>query len=186
MNGNEGSNTFDFRGLTSVEGTLVVKGAGGADSLYGSGFGDSLGGGDGDDLVSGENGADLLAGNAGRDTMTGGADADSFFYSATSDSAKKKALRDTITDFKAGIDKVDLTFVDADQVKDGDQAFKFIRKEGAAFKSKPGGLIFDQIDKAGKAKDMTVIYADTNGDQKADMAIQLKGLVDLQKTDFFL
>ena len=31
---------------------------------------------------------------------------------------------------------------------------------------------------------MTVAYAVTNGDQKADLTVQLKGLVDLHKDDF--
>ena len=33
---------------------------------------------------------------------------------------------------------------------------------------------------------MTIVYADVNGDKKADMAIQLKGLIDLKADDFFI
>ena len=49
-----------------------------------------------------------------------------------------------------------------------------------------GTVTWDQIDKKGTAKDMTVVYADTNGDQKADLTVQLMGLVDLHKGDFVL
>jgi hypothetical protein len=59
------------------------------------------------------------------------------------------------------------------------------KKEGAALK-KAGNLVYDQIDKKGTAKDMTIVYADVNGDKKADMAIALKGIVDLSKGDFLL
>ena len=125
-------------------------------------------------------------GGPGRDTLTGGGNSDFFVYFDVGDSVKKKALRDTITDFTAKVDKIHLAQIDANDSKNGDQAFKFVKHEGAEFDGKPGRLIFDQIDKAGTAKDVTLIYADTDGDQKADFAIQLTGLIGLHKGDFFL
>ncbi len=158
----------------------------GNDVVSGEGGNDTLGGGLGADILNGGDGDDGMIGNGGPDTLTGGPGDDAFYFAATSDSPKKKALRDTITDFEAKADKIDLSFIDANVGKDGDQKFKFVKKEGGAFKNKPGSVIWEQIDKHGAAKDMTVIYADTNGDHKADMAIQLKGLIHLHHSDFVL
>jgi serralysin len=190
--GNASDNLFDFRGLTSQAtsefGTpfLEVVGFAGNDTLIGSKFRDAMSGGDDNDALSGDDGDDFLSGDGGRDTLTGGAGLDVFQFSEVSDSLKKKAFRDTITDFQTGSDKIDLSFVDANETKKGDQTFKFLKTEGRSFKNKPGSLIWDQIDKKGTSKDKTVVYADTDGNHKADMAIQLKGLVDLHKADFVL
>jgi Ca2+-binding RTX toxin-like protein len=190
--GTAGDNLFDFRGLTSQAtsefGTpfLELLGLAGKDSLIGSRFNDVISAGDDDDVLSGDAGADLLTGDAGRDRLTGGAGLDRFAFADVSESRVKKALRDTITDFETGVDTINLESIDADVNNPNDQAFKFVKKEGGAFKKKAGSVTFDQIDKKGASKDVTVVYADINGDKKADMAIHLTGLIDLEKSDFVL
>ncbi|MCQ1769038.1 M10 family metallopeptidase C-terminal domain-containing protein [Neorhizobium galegae] len=64
----------------------------GNDSVY-TGFGN--------DVLYREDGNDLLSGGSGNDALTGGAGADTFIFSVDSD-------QDTITDFVAGTDKVQL------------------------------------------------------------------------------
>ncbi len=181
VSGNAGNNTFDFRGLT--EGSeLGAFGGDGDDTIMASSFGMTMLGEAGKDRLVGGEGEDFLFGGLGADTLTGGGEADLFIYTDVKESGQKKSLRDTITDF----DKSDriLMAVDANKGKKDFQVFKFVKKEGASFKKKPGSLIWEQIDKPGSAKDMTIIYGDTNGDRKADIVIQLNGLVDLKADDF--
>jgi hypothetical protein len=182
VKGNDGGNVFDFSGLTEVS-QFVAYGAGGNDTIIAPGFGLTMLGEAGKDTLVGGKGKDLAVGGLGADALTGGGEADIFGYLDIKESGQKKPLRDTITDFAKG-DRIWL-FVDANKNKAEYQPFKFVKKEGADFKKKPGTVIWEQIDKAGTAKDMTVLYADNNGDQKADMAIQLKGLIDLKAADFY-
>jgi hypothetical protein len=79
-----------------------------------------------------------------------------------------------------------LAAIDANIGKNGNQPFTFVAQEGGVFTTRPGSVIWEQIDQPGKANDMTVIYADNNGDHRADLAIQLHGLIDLHKGDFVL
>jgi Ca2+-binding RTX toxin-like protein len=54
---------------------------------------------------------DSLTGSSGANTLTGGAGADQFFYKALADSAPNSS--DIITDFLHGVDKIDLSAIDA-------------------------------------------------------------------------
>ncbi|AMY67541.1 calcium-binding protein [Frigidibacter mobilis] len=79
---------------------LTAPGAGG--TLAGGGGEDLLMGGAGADTLSGGAGADILVDGAGSDRMTGGGGADIFVLSAD-------GVLDTITDFQAGVDRLDLS-----------------------------------------------------------------------------
>ncbi|WP_370651221.1 calcium-binding protein [Neorhizobium galegae] len=101
-------------GVASIEGTsqgdiIYLAGAFAGDSVsqtsndtvnadYGN---DSVYTGFGNDVLYREDGNDLLSGGSGNDALTGGAGADTFIFSVDSD-------QDTITDFVAGTDKVQL------------------------------------------------------------------------------
>lgn len=185
FSGNAGANTFDLRGLSEPSGESLVFGADGDDTLMAPDFLFGLFGGNGKDTLIGGKGGDFLAGQLGADTLTGGGDADAFFYYELAESGPKKSLRDTITDFDAKKDGIGI-LADANVLLDDVQRFTFVKKEGAGFKKKPGSIIWEQIDKKGTAKDMTIVYADANGDKKADFALQLKGLVDLKADDFLI
>lgn len=73
----------------------------GAVALFGDG---------GDDRLLGGDYADRLQGGAGSDRLTGGAGADVFVFAQASDSHQGSAAAfDTVEDFQAGADKLDLT-----------------------------------------------------------------------------
>jgi len=89
------------------DGDDVIAGGEGADWLLGGAGKDRLNGGDGTDNLDGGAGDDLLVGGAGKDWLTGGAGADHFRFVA-GDSRPGGGLRDVITDFTSGVDKLDL------------------------------------------------------------------------------
>ena len=120
-----GSGADTYRGsLGRVEG-YVVAGQDN-DSVIGGAFEDDFRGGTGDDLIEGRDGDDSLAGSGGADTlkggsgddeiaggteqdlMTGGAGGDVFVFTSALD-ISSGALRDRITDFGTGADKIDLS-----------------------------------------------------------------------------
>ncbi|PAX08173.1 M10 family metallopeptidase C-terminal domain-containing protein [Sphingomonas lenta] len=117
----------------------ILEGGAGADKLSGRAGDDKLLGGEGDDQLFGDAGADRLEGGAGADRlnggdgldlMIGGAGADLFVgeITATKVVGKIGAVSvDMVADFEAGLDKLDLSGIDANALVDGDQAFSFIR-----------------------------------------------------------
>ena len=98
-----------------------LTGDGGVNTLFGEAGDDVIVGGDGGDYIYGNAGIDSITGGAGQDNMTGGAGADTFIFTATSDSPK--GTPDLILDFTHGLDKIDLSAIDADTGTAGNQAF---------------------------------------------------------------
>jgi cysteinyl-tRNA synthetase, unknown class len=83
----------------------MVYGEWGNDSMNGGNGNDMLWGNDGNDTLSGDAGDDRLCGDRGDDVLTGGAGKDIFVY----ENFDPRTLgRDTITDFEAGVDKIEL------------------------------------------------------------------------------
>ena len=114
--GNDGNDRMEGRG-----GNDTLAGDAGNDTLDGGLGRDVLNGGLGDDTLIGGEGSDVLTGGKGWDVMTGGLGADVFKFSG-------KVYADgfdTITDFKHGSDKIDVSAIDARPDKAGDQAFTF-------------------------------------------------------------
>jgi Ca2+-binding RTX toxin-like protein len=70
--------------------------------------------------------ADTLVGGLGSDTLTGGLGNDVFRYTSVTESAAGVTNRDTITDFQVGLDKLDLSAIDANPFLSLDQAFGFL------------------------------------------------------------
>ena len=110
----------------------TIEGGEGGDYILGGGKSDSLSGGDGDDLIygdyttgnqgddtlEGEAGDDILIGGGGDDTLLGGADDDTLFGGSGSDTLTGGTgsdmfilddTSDTITDFDASEDSLDIT-----------------------------------------------------------------------------
>jgi len=81
----------------------VVAGSAYGDRIRGDDAGRSLDGNAGDDLVIGGSGSDVLTGGLGADTLTGGGGADVFVFAAAREGG------DTITDFDAGLDHLQLS-----------------------------------------------------------------------------
>jgi Ca2+-binding RTX toxin-like protein len=91
------------------------------DILFGGRGNDTLNGANGNDSVVGGEGKDMLTGGAGDDILIGGAGNDAFIYSA------RQFGSDTITDFNASGDKIDLSFL---HVADFDSLQPFIAQDG--------------------------------------------------------
>jgi len=153
----------------------IVRGTVWSDKLQGLAGNDSLKGGAGADVMLGGFGKDILVGGLGKDVLTGGEHADVFAFNRLKDSVVG-AGRDTITDFVAGVDKIDLRTIDADtDILDGglkNEAFTWI---GAAAFSKVDGQL--RMEKG-------ILQGDTNGDGQADF--ELKVNVTLSGADIWL
>ena len=93
--------------------------------------------------------------------------------------AASAAARDVIADFsREQDDKIELSAIDANQRLSGDQAFNFIGAKG--FSGSAGELRY-QHDNG-----VTLIFADTNGDQLTDFSVELAGQITLLGQDFLL
>ncbi len=100
----------------------LLSGGAGTDILRGGDGADTLSAGDGNDLLFGGAGDDVMTGDGARDLMTGGTGADSFAFLLSADLGIG-VTRDRIFDFEAGIDKIDLSAVQAGMAFIGAIAF---------------------------------------------------------------
>jgi Ca2+-binding RTX toxin-like protein len=171
------------KGNVAPGGTLIVNGSsvgtGQVVGIDGGSVGDGaliLFGGGGHDTLRGGAGADLIIGGAGADSLVGGAGADTFRYDEASDSAGSV---DLIGDFQSGLDRIDLSRIDADTTAAGDQKFAWIG--AAAFSGSAGEL------RVYAADGYRWIAGDTDGDGDADLLIALQsGTPPLVPGDFLL
>jgi Ca2+-binding RTX toxin-like protein len=137
---------------------------GGDDSFRGSSQDDGLRSMGGNDTIDGGKGADTIFGGLGADQLTGGKGGDVFGFTDLADSTV--GTPDLITDLEAR-DRIDLSAIDANTHKDGDQAFKLV----AAFTHHAGEatLSYDE------GSDRTSLMLDVDGDGSADALVQLAG-----------
>jgi hypothetical protein len=155
--------------LTAVEGKLNIDAGAGSDIVKG---------GSAADTINGSAGTDTISGRGGADKLTGGANADTFVF-ALGDTGNTTKTADTILDFSiAQKDMLDLSAIDANSVKNKDQAFTFIGS--AEFHDKAGELRFEQV------KGDTYVYGDLDGNGKSDFMIHLDGSVALKAGSFDL
>lgn len=106
-------------------GAPKIVGTGNGDHIRATAFADRILAYGGDDVIIGGNGADRilagggddrLLGGTGRDVLAGGAGADTFVFGSVA-----QAGRDRITDFRQGIDTLDLRGIDANPNRAGHQ-----------------------------------------------------------------
>lgn len=158
-------------------GNDIIRGGAGNDRLWGGAGNDKLYGNAGNDKLVGGAGNDLLVGGKGRDILIGGKGSDTFDFNLASES--KGSKHDVIKDFShAQRDHIDLSTIDANSHKAGNQAFDFIGTQ--QFHHTEGELRYV------KAGGETMIQGDINGDGKADFTIELDSAMKLHASDFIL
>ena len=135
LNGGSGIDTVSYEHATAgvtvnlaSTSTQNTVGAGsdtlsGFENLIGSQFDDILTGTNGANTIMGGAGNDKITGGGGSDILVGGEGNDTFIFKAAADSAP--TLPDVITDFQAGMDKIDLSAIDSNTAVSGNQAFGF-------------------------------------------------------------
>lgn len=163
--------------IYGLDGNDVLVGDAGNDTLIAGNGNDRLFGGDGVDNLDGSAGSDQLTGGFDIDVMTGGADADRFVFLDLEETFPiTGAGLDRITDFQPGVDKIDLTAIDARFSLAGDQAFAFI---GTAAITGFGQLSYRT------SGTTTIISVSVNTNAPLDI-IQLDGIKTLTAVDFIL
>ncbi len=160
-------------GTDQLAGVENVIGGLANDILTGDIAANVLLGNSGIDVLAGGDGADTLGGGLGKDRLAGDADNDKFDFNHVKE-AGKGSHRDNIVDFhRSQNDMIDLTGIDANTHKGGNQAFKFIGSHGFT-------------DRAGELRvSRHVVQGDVNGDGRADFEIHVN-LSHLKVGDFFL
>ena len=135
----------------------------------------------GTEIFGGVAGA-LARGFRGRDTLFGEDGADTFDFNTVKESGRGTAHRDVVMDFEHGLDAIDLSDIDANVRRKGNQEFKFI---DGNFTGKAG-----QLHVLSKGGDLFRVEGDVNGDGKADFQIDVHNtagnLTSLLKGDFVL
>lgn len=162
--------------LIGGTGNDVLDGASGIDRLVAGDGQDWLRGGTGKDRLEGGGGADTLEGGAGQDRMLAGLDTarDVFVFRGTGDSVRG-SQRDTILQFRAGQDDIDLSGVDAHSGRGGNQAFAFAGTKAAAH-----SVWYV------KQADGVLVQGDVNGNKTADFEIWVDDATRLGASDFIL
>jgi uncharacterized protein YkwD len=162
-------------GIEDADGTgngfgNVLGGNAGDNRLAGLAGNDTLSGSGGDDILLGGGGNDRIAGGLGGDRLTGNAGSDVFVFASASD-----ITGDLITDFAPGVDRIDLSGIDA--VAGGrDNAFVF---SGTGFAG-AGSL---RVMESGQR---TLVQGDFDGNGIADFTLTLAGIKALTAADFIL
>jgi serralysin len=161
--------------LFGAGGNDTMNGLGGNDRLFGENDSDKLLGGPGNDQLFGGTGVNTLTGGTGKDTMTGGPVRDTFDFNAVGESVVG-ANHDIINLFQHGVDKIDLTTIDAE--KGGhDDRFTFIGTD--PFSHEKGELHFKDLGS------QCLVQGDTDGNGLPNFEILVQAAT-LSKGDFLL
>jgi Ca2+-binding RTX toxin-like protein/subtilisin-like proprotein convertase family protein len=194
---NGGSNTAVGDTVSYASATLAVtvtlassssQNTGGAGSdtlsnfenLTGSDFNDRLTGSSGVNVINGGKGNDFITGGGGADRLWGGIGSDTFDFNSVSESGNSASARDVIMDFEQGLDRIDLSTIDATSARSGNNAFVF-RGNATSFGTSSDGEI-RYVHENG----MTIIYGDTDRDSTPEFQIALNGIYTLTSADFIL
>lgn len=157
----------------------------GNDTLRGDQGDDILAGQQGRDRLFGSTGDDRLVGGQGHDHLSGGAGADRFVFRSTDEIGGRAGATDVIVDFMPGTDVINLRRIDASEHLAGNNAFSW-HGDGSAGTGAGGAVWYDQIDRQGSGRDVTLVRIDTDADGAAEGVIRLSGLHALGAGDFLL
>lgn len=157
----------------AFSGADVFDGSAGNDRLIGFAGNDVVRGNAGNDWLNGGLGNDRLAGGIGKDVLIGAAGADDFVFRTLSEAGSNGA-RDVVRDFQHLIDDIDISGIDANAGRYGDQAFKFIGAQ--AFHGAAGELSY----RSG------IVAGDVDGDKVADFHIEIASHAAMSASDFIL
>lgn len=165
-------NTLENLTLTGTE-NIDGKGNDLANILAGNNANNTLKGRAGNDVLNGKAGDDILVGGGGKDTLTGGEGSDTFDFNALSETGLTSTNWDVINDFVGGVDRIDLSDLDANIATADNDAFSEIIDSASAFSA------------AGQLKLVDgVLYGNTDADADAEFAIQLVGVSSVSLADF--
>jgi Ca2+-binding RTX toxin-like protein len=159
------------------QGGNFLTGQAGSDFISANGGTDTILAGDGNDTVLGGSGFDKIDGGRGADTLTGGGEVDHFIYFSAGDSPVGNGARDTIRDFEKGLDKINVSLIDANPEVSGNQAFSFI---GSGSFNDEGQIRASAVDGG------TLLQFNTSGNTVADFEILLEKPIQVSGLDFFL
>ena len=165
---------------------VKLTGTSGRDTITGGTGNDTIDGRDGWDWLSGGAGNDRIIGGKGNDDLFGGAGADVFAYNVIGETPRGGGQRDFIHDFQVGVDKIDLSAIDARAGGTQNQAFMFLG-EGTfgSDSAQPQRLKYHyEIDGDGHYN--TVIEGTTDTRAGVDFQISLLGQHALTAGDFVL
>ena len=170
-----------YGGFTIANGVIIENAIGGkaADTLIGNMYNNTLTGNQGNDMLLGGGGNDVLIGGSGSDSLFGGVDGDYFKITAVSDSSLN--TQDIIHDFEQGIDKIDLSMIDAKYKFTKNDSFSFLGVTAPTDSISANGAIWYEIDDG-----TTNIYASNDRDITAEIGIRLIGEFTLLSSDFIL
>ncbi len=115
----------DLQGIGLVANSNLYGGAGNDRLTVRGGEGNILNGGAGNDTLIGGSGSDTLIGLQGDDALQGKGGADIFLFGFI-----RSGERDRIADFVIGEDVIDLSQIDANRDRGGEQSFRFGTREG--------------------------------------------------------
>jgi len=204
LNGGGGSDTADYSGhrdnfkvdLAVTTGQTIGKtggvdtlasienliGGAGANQFYGTAGNNRLDGGAGNDILDGRGGDDVLIGGLGKDQVGGRTGADTFLFRSVDEiglgTIGNAKTYDRISDFVRGVDKIDLSAIDAISGTAEDDAFSFIGS--GAFTNTAGELRYMTTSSG------TLLAGDINGDGVADFEILLLNKAIPTASDFLL
>lgn len=178
-----------YRAMTTLgtqdDQALLGRALAGNDRFDLGAYADHAQGRGGHDTMYGNGGNDTLDGGMGQDVMYGGAGADVFVLKSVAELGRTEATTDTISDFTRGMDRIDLSAIDATSGVAGNQAFVFVGRNGFGTSAR-GEVAIQHFDRAGTSNDVTLVRIDTDADRDAEAIIRLTGLHSLTASDFLL